>query len=143
MNKEKEFNEEYEEENIEVFEEDDAISKIKKYGTIIVVSLVVVVIAIFSYNYMNEQAEIKNDEASKHLSRIIPLISQGDYEKALNGDVNIILDNKPLLGFKEIASTYSGTDASILASFYAGKILLMQAKFDEAKPYFEKATSNQ
>ncbi len=143
MSKEQEFNEEIEEEIIEVYEEDDAISQIKKYGTIVVVVLVVVAIAVFSYNYMNEQADAENAEASKYLARVVPLMAQGDFEKALNGDVNIIIDNKPLIGFKDIASTYAGSDVGAVASFYAGKALLMQGKFDEAKSYFEKATSNE
>lgn len=143
MSKEQEFNEENEEEIIEVFEEDDVLSQIKKYGTIVVVVLVVVVIAVFSYNYMKDQSESENAEASKYLARVVPLMAQGDYEKALNGDVNIIIDNKPLLGFKEIASTYANSDAGSVASFYAGKALLMQGNFTDAKSYFDKATSNE
>ena len=140
MSKEQEFEEEYEE--VEVVE-DDAISQIKKYGTIIVVALVVLLVGIYGFNYMSEQDEIKNNEASKYLARVIPLVGEGDYEKALEGDANIMIDNEPLMGLKEIERKYSGTDASTLAAFFTGKALLLQTKFDEAKPYFEKAIENE
>lgn len=139
MNKENDSIEEYEEEIEEIIEDDSAIGQIKKYGTIVVIVLVVLVIGIFSYNYMNEQSEIKNAEATKHLARVIPLMAQGDYSKALNGDVNIVIENKALMGFKEISSVYSGTDAGRMASFYAGKALLMENNFSEAKSHFENA----
>lgn len=142
MSKEQEFNEEFEEEVVEVYEEDGAVSEIKKYGTILVVALVAIVIGLYSYNYLTEQAEKENAEATKHLARITPLLTQGDYERALNGDANIVIDNQKLLGFKEIASKYSGTDAGNVASFYAGKSLLMLGNFSEAKSYFNTSLSN-
>lgn len=142
MSKDKEFEEEYEE-VVEYVEEDDALSQIKKYGTLIVVALVVIVVGVYAYNYMNEQAEQENAEASKYLARVIPLVGQGEYDKALNGDEAIIIDNQPLMGLKEIEKKYSGAEAASLASFYAGKALLMQGNFAEAKPYFENAIDNE
>ncbi len=141
MNKENESIEEYEEQIEEIYEDDSAIGQIKKYGTIVVVVLVILAIVIFSYNYMNVQSEIKNAEASKYLARVVPLMAQGDYKKALNGDPNIMIENKSLIGFKEIASVYSDTDAGKLASFYAGKALIMENNFEEAKSHFEKSLS--
>lgn len=142
MSKEQEYNEEYEEEIVEEYEEDGVVSQIKKYGTILVVGLVAIVIGLYSYNYLNEQSEKENAEATKHLVRITPLLSQGEYERALNGDPNIIIDNEKLLGFKDIASKYSGTDAGNVAAFYAGKALIMMGNFSEAKNYFSTSMSN-
>lgn len=143
MSKEQDFNEEYEEDFVEEQKEENTLSDIKKYGTILVVALIVVVVGLYAYNYLSEQNVKENAEATKHLARITPLLSQGDYERALNGDANIIIDNQKLLGFKEIASKYSGTEAGTVASFYAGKALLMMGNFAEAKSYFNTALSNE
>lgn len=143
MSKEQEFNEEYEEDFVEDKKEEGTLSDIKKYGTILVVALIVVVAGLYAYNYFTEQSAKENAEATKHLARITPLLNQGDYERALNGDANIVIDNEKLLGFKDIANKYSGTEAGLVASFYAGKALLMQGKFSEAKNYFNTALANE
>lgn len=59
---------------------------------------------------------------------------------ALNGGLNVQTADGPkaMMGFKDIADSYSSTKAGNLANFYSGICLLRTGKFAEAIEYLEK-----
>lgn len=59
---------------------------------------------------------------------------------ALNGNVNVQTADGPktMMGFKEIADTYSMTKAGKLSNYYAGICLLRTGNFQEAIDYLEE-----
>ena len=79
--------------------------------------------------YVSEPAE---DKASTVLAKSQELFQNEMYEQALNGDS---LGN---IGFLQIASEYSSTDAGNLANLYAGLCYAKLDKWQEAAQYLEK-----
>jgi tetratricopeptide (TPR) repeat protein len=95
-----------------------------------VAALVVIIAGASIYKtYVSEPAENK---ASTALAKNQDLFQNEMYEQALNGDS---LGN---IGFLQIASEYSSTDAGNLANLYAGLCYAKLDKWQEAAQYLEK-----
>ena len=95
-----------------------------------VAALVVIIAGASIYKtYVSEPAENK---ASTVLAKNQELFQNEMYEQALNGDS---LGN---IGFLQIASEYSSTDAGNLANLYAGLCYAKLDKWQEAAQYLEK-----
>lgn len=62
------------------------------------------------------------------------------FNLALNGGINVQTadGSKTMMGFKDVADTYSSTKAGNTANYYAGICLLRTGKFEEAISYLEK-----
>ncbi len=62
------------------------------------------------------------------------------FNLALNGGANVQTADGPktMLGFKDLADTYSATKTGNLSNYYAGICLLRTGKFEEAITYLEK-----
>lgn len=97
--------------------------KYKKAIIITVTALVVLIVGVSAYKaYVQNPRE---DKASTALGQAQELFSEGQYQKALDGD-------KSVLGFAKIASEYSGTDAGNLAKLYSGLCYAELGKWNEA-----------
>jgi tetratricopeptide (TPR) repeat protein len=95
-----------------------------------VAALIVIIAGASLYKtYVSEPAE---DKASTVLAKSQELFQNEMYEQALNGDS---LGN---IGFLQIASEYSSTDAGNLANLYAGLCYAKLDKWQEAAQYLEK-----
>ncbi len=120
-------------------EDNEVVAKLKKYGTYILVTCLVIV-ALVIYN--NNKSESDSDELTESgiaLERIMTYFEKGDFAKALDGDPSLLIDGKAIMGLKEIASKYDGTPPAQLAAFYAGKIELGAKNIEQAKSLFNKA----
>ena len=106
---------------------------ILKYKNAIIgcVAALIVIIAGASL-YKTYVAEPAEDKASTVLAKSQELFQNEMYEQALNGDS---LGN---IGFLQIASEYSSTDAGNLANLYAGLCYAKLDKWQEAAQYLEK-----
>lgn len=97
------------------------------------------IVAIFSFYtlyWLPGQEKEANNEA---------FFAQNYFEKdsflvALNGGLNVQTADGPktMLGFKDLADTYSSTKTGNLANYYAGICLLRTGKFEEAIEALEK-----
>ncbi len=149
---------EYEDENGEVVktpvrknEEDNKIliiqefikNKGKKTLWIALAVIAVIGAAILIKVKIDNDAEENNQAASLALSRILPYINSGDYEKALNGDATKLVRGEKIIGLVEIIKKYEGTPSADIASFYAGKCYESTEKYTEAEKYFEKALGSE
>jgi tetratricopeptide (TPR) repeat protein len=121
----------------------EIIAKLKKYGVYILLASVAVVALVIYGNNKTESDSEELNEAGIALERVMAYFEKGDFEKALQGDVTVIIDGKPLMGLRAIASKYSGSEPAYLAAFYAGKIELGSGKLNEARSLFESAKSSE
>lgn len=106
--------------------------KYKKVILIAIVAIIVVIGGLFLYN--EYVAKPQAQEASTALAKGEQYLSNGQLDKALNGD------GATFKGFKGVASDYSGTDAGNLANLYAALCYAHQEKPDwkNALAYAEK-----
>ncbi|MCX6153817.1 MAG: hypothetical protein NT007_06645 [Candidatus Kapabacteria bacterium] len=92
--------------------------------------------------YMFSQGEEKGQRASLALSRVLPLYSSGDFEKALKGDNVAKVRGEDIAGFESIVDQYSGTESGKTAALYAGDCCIKTNKSEEAEKYFEIAAKS-
>ena len=111
---------------------EEFLSKNKKMVFGIGGLIAIIIAAIFIYRFT---METKNAEAQQEMFQAIFYFENGNLENALNGDGNA-------LGFLDILDDYSGTDASNLASFYAGSIYLQQREFQSALDMLQDFSSD-
>ncbi len=98
----------------------------------IFVAIAVVFGGYFGYKYLQDQ---KNEEANSLMFQAVYYFEADSLQLAMHGDGNS-------LGFSQILSDYSGTDASNLANFYMGASFLKQGQFKEAMLYLEDFSSS-
>lgn len=114
-------------------------SKAIKYA-----GLLAVVIIIAGYFYISsEQSNEENFEANIMLERVMPYYEKGDFGKALEGDQAIVINGQPLMGLRELAEKYSGSETSKLASLYAGNAYKLAGDLVAAKSWYDKAVSSE
>ncbi len=102
--------------------------KFRKQILIVVCALIIVVGGWAAYS--NLVAGPREEKASTALAKAQDMFSQGEFQKALNGD-------KTMEGFLAVAENYGGTDAANLAKAYAGLCYANMAKWKEAVTYLE------
>jgi tetratricopeptide (TPR) repeat protein len=107
---------------------EESIEKNKNVIIGVIGAIILVVAGVVGYNYYNTT---QNNEAQNQMYNAIYYFESDSLNKAMNGDGNN-------LGFKDIASEYSGTKAGSLASFYAGVISMNQGNLDAAIDYLGK-----
>lgn len=117
---------------LEVFYENN--KKAITYGGGIILSIIAI-FSVYNFYWLPEQQKEANNEA---------FFAQTYFEKdsflvALNGGVNVQTADGPkvMMGFKDIADTYSATKTGKLSNYYAGICLLRTGKYDEAISYLE------
>lgn len=93
----------------------------------ILIGLVVVIGSIIGYSYYSKSQEQKAQEL---LSTAERYYSEGDYDKALNGD-----SFELTYGFSQIAENFSGTDAGNLAVYYASVCSFKLGNIEDAISY--------
>ena len=104
-----------------------------KYKNVILGCVAAVVGIIAGYiGYKNYVAEPNEQKASTAIAKCQENFQNQNYELALNGDS---LGN---VGFLQIASEYSSTDAGNLANLYAGLCYANLDQWQEAAQYLEK-----
>jgi tetratricopeptide (TPR) repeat protein len=97
---------------METYEKAQSFYDSNKQTIIGAVAAVVIIIAgVLGYNYYSNQQEQKAQELLGYAERYM---ANGQYEKALEGDATSFT-----VGFEQIISNYSGTDAANLATYYA------------------------
>ncbi len=104
----------------------------QKKITYIVGGIIVVVLAIFSYNKFILQPKEKEAYEQMFMSEYYFKVDSLDY--ALNGD-----GTNP--GFYDITSDYKWTSAKNMAHYYIGIILMKQGQFEDAIDELEKFKS--
>lgn len=122
--------------NMSISDDFDDENVLQKYGKVVGIAIVVVIIAAVSYFFYNKNAQEKNVKASIDINRILPLLASGDEEKALNGG---LVDGIQVVGLKQIASKYSGMPQGQLAAMLAGNIYLSKGAIKDAEKYFEQS----
>lgn len=102
-----------------------------KYKKAIIGIVVAAIVIIAGYiAYRDFYAGPREDKASTALAKAQNLFASQQYELALKGDKNFE-------GFLQVASNYSGTDASNLAKLYAGLSYAKLEKWQEAVKYLD------
>lgn len=109
------------------------IEKNQKMIINVVIALIVIVGAYFSYQRFIVEPKAK--EASNQIFGAQNYFERDSFNLALNGDGNI-------LGFVEIADKYSSTPTGNLAKFYAGLSYLYTGDYQNAIKYLEKFSSD-
>ncbi len=109
------------------------IEKNQKMIINVVIALIVIVGAYFSYQRFIVEPKVK--EASNQIFGAQNYFEKDSFNLALNGDGNI-------LGFVEIADKYSSTPSGNLAKFYAGLSYLYTGDYQNAIKYLEKFSSD-
>lgn len=96
----------------------------------IVISVIVVVGALVGYNYYAANQE---QQAQQLLAIAEGYYSEGDYDKAINGDTFELT-----YGFLAIANDYSGTEAGNLAIYYAAVSSFKLGNIEDALGYLSR-----
>lgn len=96
----------------------------------ILISVIVVVGALVSYNFYAANQE---QEAQQLLAIAEGYYTEGDYDKAINGD-----SFELTYGFLAIANDYSGTEAGNLAVYYAAVSSFKLGNIEDALDYFSR-----
>lgn len=96
----------------------------------IFISVTVVVGALIGFNFYSSSQE---QEAQQLLAIAEGYYSEGDFDKAINGD-----SFELTYGFKAIANEYSGTEAGNLAIYYASVSSFKLGNIEEALVYLSK-----
>jgi tetratricopeptide (TPR) repeat protein len=96
--------------------------------------LALVAVVVFSYIYISGK---KSDEvlANSQLNQVLPLMQQGQYKLAIDGD-----PSRKVPALKDIASKFSGTNSGELAATYVGQCYLNLSDFDNAITAFNAAS---
>ena len=105
----------------EVISRSEAFLTKQKKPLLIVLAAIIVIVG-GGLLYHNFVSVPKENKASTALAKGQEYFSQGDWQKALNGD------GAGFAGFVNIAKQYSGTDAANLAKLYAGIALYNTGK---------------
>ncbi len=97
---------------------------------------IVAIISFYTFYWLPGEEKEANNEA---------FFAQTYFEKdsflvALNGGINVQTSEGPktIMGFRDIADSYSSTKTGKLANYYAGICLLRTGKFEEAIESLEK-----
>lgn len=110
----------------------------------IFIGAVVVIAGFFVAKYfINESNEANRVKASTALSRILPYYQSGDFKTALEGDSSAKVRGEQVIGLKEIADEFGGTETGKSASLMAGYCLISNLNYQEALKYFEKALTSE
>jgi tetratricopeptide (TPR) repeat protein len=132
-------------------EETNTVAKIQAYiedhrNLVIGVSvgIIVVVIGLFLLNDYMKKKEAENIEAASFaLSQAQQLFLANDYKKALHGDPQKLVNNRPMLGLAEIAEKFDGTKSAKVAALYAAECYVNLGKYKESIPFFEEAAESE
>lgn len=93
----------------------------------------VVIVAVFGYIYMSNM-KANNEEASRMLRNVQPLVQQGQYKQAIEGD-----PARKITGLKGIVEQYGSTPTGELAGVLLGNCYLYTDQFDNALAAFDDA----
>jgi tetratricopeptide (TPR) repeat protein len=107
----------------------DAYQKYLLYG-----GVAVVVIAVFGYIYISNKQK-NNEEANRLLRVVQPLVQQGQYKMAIEGD-----KARKISGLLDIVNQYGGTPTGQLAGVLLGNCYLYSDQFDKALAAFDDAS---
>lgn len=132
-------------------EQDNIITKaqeiIDKKGKIILaISVIVIVVTavLFYYRSVSSEAAVEDREkAATALSRVLPMIQQGQYQAALESNENFRIRGEQVIGLLDIIRKYDGTDQAMLAAFYAGKAYISMNDNESAEKYFKIALDSE
>ncbi len=108
---------------------EEFLQKNQKTLTIALIAIVIVILAIFGMRRWYFQP--REDRAAAEMFAAEQWFSQGDFQKALDGD-------DTYRGFVAVAESYSGTKSGNLARYYAGICNLRLGNFDEAAHWLKK-----
>ena len=117
-------------ENIEVVNATEAF--VDKYKKLIITGVVAVFACAALIIGWNAYSSSNNQKASEALFPCENYFTEGNFEKALNGD------GAQCVGFLKVAEDYGSTKAGNLAHLYAGICLAQTDKFDDAAKQLEK-----
>lgn len=104
---------------------------------------VLAIVALFSfykfYWLPGQEAEANNEAFFAQT-----YFEKDSFNLALNGGINVQTADGPktMMGFKDIADSYSSTKTGNVANYYAGISLLRTGNFEEAISYLEKFDSS-
>lgn len=138
---------EAQEEKVTAFEKiNNFVNDNRKLVMGVSIGIIAAVILIFVVkSILEKNSAEKREKAETAISRILPFYQaclQGDstqVERALNGDPQFKVRGENVIGLKEIANRYEGISTGKVAALYAGNLLLMTKRADEAEHYFKIA----
>jgi tetratricopeptide (TPR) repeat protein len=108
------------------------VDKYQKY--LLYGGIAVVAIAVFGYIYISNK-RTNNEEASRMLRIVQPLVQQGQYKLAIDGD-----KARKINGLQDIVNQYGGTPTGELAGLLLGNCYLYTDQFDKALTAFDDAS---
>jgi tetratricopeptide (TPR) repeat protein len=97
-------------------------------------AVAVVVIAVFGYIYVSNK-KANEEEASRQLRIVQPLVQQGQYKVAIEGD-----KARKIPGLKDLVDQYGNTPTGELAGVLLGNCYLYTDQFDKALAAFDDAS---
>mgnify|MGYP003345293181 FL=1 len=117
--------------------------ELNKQRVNIILGAVVVIVGGFSYyrlSYLPEQEM----EAANAMYWAEDYFAKDSFNIALKGGINVFTPDGPktMMGFNQVAESYSGTKTGNLASYYAGVCNLKLGRFKEAIACFEEYSNN-
>lgn len=102
--------------------------------------LVLVIIGGLVY-YASEQRKA-NLEASTVLSHVTNYYASGDYRHAIDGDPTQKIQNKPVIGLRQIVADYGSTPAGSQAALFLANSYYYLGKLDSAEKCFDKVSTD-
>ena len=93
------------------------------------VVIAVVIVGVILYT---NKLEADNQEATAAMAKVMPLFQAGNYQQAIDGT-----PGTDVIGFKQIAEDYSGTEQGELAKIYLANSYYFLGQFDSAYEYYE------
>ena len=106
--------------------------------------VIILVLGIFlGKNWIEKSNEEKFNNASFALSKVLPFLMGNEFEKALSGDKQVLVNGKPMMGLVDIVKNYEGTKPGKIAALYAGNCYISLNKYSEAIKYFKIAAESE
>lgn len=102
----------------------------------------VILVAAGGWFFFNRQAQASEAEASIALGRITSYMNRGDYEKAIQGDQALLINNRPIMGLVAIVDEYGSTNAGKRAALMLGNAYMLTEKPAEAAEAFRTAAES-
>jgi len=108
----------------------------------VVIGIAAVALLIVGLFVWSAQRQQNADRAATYLSRVLPLTFQGDYRRAIDGDMKQKVQGDPIYGLRYIVKEYGSTPAGSQAAIALGNIYYMIGQYDSAKIAYDDASSD-
>ncbi len=88
------------------------------------------------------QRKTNSEHAATYLSRVLPYSIQGEYRRAIDGDMTRRVQGDPVYGLSYIVREFGSTEAGSQAALALGNAYYALGNYDSAGIAFDKASSD-